>query len=189
MIYDTAQSGDYQGGAAFSDDRRYRYSLYRRWSRPTVRDDDRTVLFVGLNPSIADALIDSRTLRRMTSFSQSWGAHRLVVGNLFAYRAQDPRELLRADDPVGPENDQALLDLIDESHLIVAAWGALGTHRRRADRVVDLLGQCDRCVVHCFGVTQNRQPRHPLYLRRDAPLSVYCKGRILQSEGAYAARL
>lgn len=46
-----------------------------------------------LNPSTADAEIDDPTITRCIGFAKSWGFGGLMVGNLWAYRATDPKEL------------------------------------------------------------------------------------------------
>lgn len=65
-----------------SDCGQYRYKLTRRWG-----DGEQKGLFIGLNPSIADAEIDDPTIRRCIGFSSRFGCDELVVVNLFAYRA------------------------------------------------------------------------------------------------------
>ena len=145
-------------GAILSDCARYRYALWRRWS------DAPAVLFIGLNPSTADATQDDPTIRRCLRFAKAWGHGALYMGNLFAFRATDPRELMAAADPVGPETDAWLRHLALDSGLIVAAWGAHGDYRGRAAVVAEALPM----HVHCLGRTKDGQPRHPLYLRSDA---------------------
>ena len=54
--------------ADISDDGMYRYWLSRRLSM-----GERTVLFVGLNPSTADATKDDPTIRRCVGFARAWG--------------------------------------------------------------------------------------------------------------------
>ena len=88
-------------GAHFSRCGRYRYALRR-----TFPAGQGTVLFVGLNPSTADAHVDDPTIRRCMGFAAAWGHRELWVANLFALRSPYPDALLGADDPVGPRNDR-----------------------------------------------------------------------------------
>lgn len=104
-------------GAKLSDDRLYRYGLWRKW------DDRPKVMFIGLNPSTADEVEDDPTIRRCIGFANSWGYGGIVVANLFGFRATDPTALQKATDPIGPENDEWLYRLADEAALVVGAWG------------------------------------------------------------------
>jgi hypothetical protein len=54
---------------------RYRYSLQRIWDR-----DKPTILFVGLNPSVADAESDDPTLKRCIAFATRCGIRWLANG-------------------------------------------------------------------------------------------------------------
>jgi hypothetical protein len=116
-------------------------------------------LFIGLNPSIADAEIDDPTLNRCIKFARAWGYGGLVIGNLFAYRATDPKQLKRISDPVGPENDLWVGRLRSEVQLAVAAWGHRGVLQDRAARVSERMGE-----LYCLGTTRSGAPRHPLYV-------------------------
>ena len=146
--------------ATISDCGIYRYSLSREWL-----GGDGTVLFVMLNPSTADASVDDPTIRRCIGFAQRWGYARLTVGNLYAYRATDPRELDDAAgagvDPVGPENDDWLLRLSGGADEVIAAWGTKASAAREA-RVLRRLAPW--CTINCLGTTKSGQPKHPLYL-------------------------
>lgn len=160
------------GTAEFSQDEAmvHRYRLTREW------DADRAVVnFVGLNPSTADALVDDPTIRRCIGFARRWGFGKLVMTNLFAYRATDPAELCLAEiDVIGPENDDWLERSASEASLVVAAWGAVGgllrssvpfAHRRSV-RVGSLLVGVK--PLHALGFTKAGYPRHPLYMRGDS---------------------
>lgn len=153
--------------AILSHDGVYRYALTRRWNPESA-----TVAFVMLNPSTADALTDDPTIRRCQGYARAWGAGGLLVLNLFALRATDPRELKTAADPVGPANDIAIAQLLAQPEglgPVVAAWGNHGSLLGRAEAVTAAVAGLG---VHLWslGCTGSGQPRHPLYLPADAQL-------------------
>ncbi|MFA7436843.1 DUF1643 domain-containing protein [Castellaniella sp.] len=143
--------------AVLSDCRRYRYSLSRWWGEPGLG----YAMFIGLNPSTADEVEDDPTIRRCVSFARSWGYGGLVMGNLFAYRATNPAEMMAANDPVGAENDKHLLALARDARIIVAAWGNKGIYQGRGMAVRALIPS-----LHALTVTKAGQPGHPLYLHK-----------------------
>lgn len=123
------------------------------------------MLFIGLNPSTADAIEDDQTIRRCIGFAEDRGYGQLVVANLFAYRATKPAVLMRELHPVGRANDRWLLRLAAESDVCVAAWGNSGRYLGRDAEVVALIKD-----LQCLGITASGAPRHPLYVRADTEL-------------------
>lgn len=153
---------DIKGGAHISACGRYRYHLWRSWGPGGGSSAGEAPLFVMLNPSTADATADDATIRKCRGFSERWGFKCLTVVNVFAYRATDPADLFTADEPIGPDNDKAIISAVQSHRLIVAAWGACGWKgwRHRFERVRNLLGP----HVACLGKTKDGHPRHPLYV-------------------------
>lgn len=151
--------------ATISECGRYRYSLTRRWG------EGATCCFVMLNPSTADAEVDDPTIRRCIGFAQREGYGALEVVNLFAYRATDPKRLRNTPDPIGPENNQHLAQAFDKAGLIVAAWGAHGSFHSRNQVVRRMLNGRSMCL----GTTAKGEPKHPLYLAKNAPLMPWPK--------------
>ena len=146
--------------AIFSEDRRHRYLLRRR-----VGDSSRRILFVMLNPSAADEEHDDPTIRRCIGFAQKWGYGLLDVVNLFALMSTDPKALLVADDPVGPDNDATIHCALEVADTVVLAWGNHGLdHQRRVKEVTAVVRRSAR--PFCLGVTLKGAPRHPLRLAR-----------------------
>lgn len=147
--------------AMFSTCRTWRYCLVRVW------DDlnDKGVVFIGLNPSTADEDLDDPTIRRCVGFAKRLGAGRLVMLNMFAYRTTWPHLLVQAPDPVGPQNDQVIKFLAGGKNITIAAWGIHGRIQARDLQIKKLVPD-----LYCLGTTKNGDPRHPLYLRADAPL-------------------
>lgn len=145
----------------------YRYKLWRTWDYDLM-----PTAWVMLNPSTADATVDDPTIRRCMAFSRRWGAGGIIVVNLFALRATDPADLLRAaragTDPIGPENDRHLLDVFPACDVVIAAWGAHAMAKDRAKAVLSLVPET--MELSCLGTTKAGYPRHPLYVSADCPL-------------------
>lgn len=135
----------------------YRYELWRQW---TVEPPRRFVNFVCLNPSTADENTDDPTVRKAVKFACSWGFDALCITNLFAYRATDPRAMMKAADPVGFGNDRHILKVAREDSLVVCAWGRDGAFMGRGSIVRRMLARFD---PHYLRLTRE-QPWHPLYL-------------------------
>lgn len=146
-------------GAVFSDCRVYRYTLWRRWG------DGGLCSFVGLNPSTADESKNDNTVTRCITFARDWGFGGMVMLNLFGLRSTDPKGLKRVRDPVGLENDAALLAVAELSSQVVCCWGNHGEYRGRGFVVQRMLS---RFPLWHLGLTKRGCPKHPLYLPRDA---------------------
>ncbi len=145
----------------------YRYQLTR--ALPTGAG---SCVFVMLNPSTADGLQDDNTIRRCIGFARDWGYRELRVVNLFAWRATEPKDMLRQLDPVGPDGDGWILRATADAGLIVAAWGAHGSAvvRRRADHVRALMLEHGRAVHH-LGLSKAGHPRHPLFIEASTKIT------------------
>jgi hypothetical protein len=146
---------------------RYRYTLTRVLNPAVPKEARRTVLFLGVNPSTADGETDDASIRKMCGFARHWGFDRVQVGNVFGWRATDVRELARTDDPVGPENDHHLEQLIGGADLVVPCWGREKKVPPRLQArfgVVGALIAAWEKPTGCLGLTQCGSPRHPLML-------------------------
>ena len=150
--------------AILSVDRKYRYSL-TRYYRGTLMSK-RICTFIMLNPSTADALSDDSTIRKCLGFIRRWDMHKLIVVNLFALRSTDPLELSRTGvaDPIGPDNDEYLVEGCQAADLVVCAWGNHGTYMDRGDEVLGILDRERIRPYRLGGLTALKQPRHPLYV-------------------------
>lgn len=132
-----------KSNAVFSPCQRYRYWLERRGLLPL----DRTAVFCMLNPSTADENVNDPTVRRCLGFARHLGCGRLIVVNLFAFRATKPADMKAESDPVGPENDVHILRAVDEVEkhggYVICAWGTHGKYRDRDRAVIRLLQEHD----------------------------------------------
>ena len=144
-------------GALFSEDRVYRYRLWRDWetNRPTL-------VMIGLNPSIADHQDLDPTLRRLLGFAQAKGYGAFDVLNLYGLVSTDPRGLEKHPHPEGPENRRVIAEVLARPQVtVLAAWGTWGHKLGQVQRLRPLLWSVP---MVCLGKNQDGSPRHPLYL-------------------------
>ncbi|MFT7595099.1 MAG: hypothetical protein ACI8R4_002425 [Paracoccaceae bacterium] len=158
MITRTHTKGDAPSTAVYSDCERYRYSLTRSWD-----PQGRKALFVMLNPSTATEVQNDPTVERCERRARTLGFGGFQVTNIFAWRDTDPRAMRAATDPVGPENDAAILAGTNWADQVIAAWGTHGAHLGRGAQVQALLRATKAPVSH-LGLTKGGHPKHPLYI-------------------------
>lgn len=158
MITRSHQKGDAHSVAEYSDCERYRYTLTRVWNP----DGDRA-LFVMLNPSTATEVQNDPTVERCERRARALGFGAFRVLNIFAYRATDPRDMRRADDPVGPENDAVILEALPWADRVICAWGTHGAHLGRGAQVAAMLRDAGAELFH-LGLSRDGHPKHPLYI-------------------------
>ena len=148
---------------------KYRYRLGRQLS---AGPGSPVATVIMVNPSTADANKDDATIRKLKVFGERNGWGRLIVGNLFAYRATDVRELGTVSDPVGPENDEHLQAMIDEADVLIVAWGPVSKQpkyqRARWRRLIALTR--NRVVYSIGEPAKCGHPKHPLMLGYSLPL-------------------
>lgn len=158
MITRSHTKGDAPSVAVYSDCEHYRYSLTRVWDA-----GGRKVLFVMLNPSTATEVQNDPTVERCERRARTLGFGAFRVTNIFAWRDTDPRKMRAAADPVGPDNDAAILDGMEWADQVIAGWGAHGSHRERGTHVEMLMRQTGQPLFH-LGLTKAGHPKHPLYI-------------------------
>jgi hypothetical protein len=106
-----------------------------------------------------------------TLFPPTYSYAGMEVRNIFGIRGTDPSILKRVADPIGPDNDSAILSCVSDARtgLVVAAWGNHGKYAGRATTIVELLKLSGK-PVHCFALSGANQPVHPLYRKDDSAL-------------------
>ena len=156
----------WKSSAVFSPCERYRYELSRIWNdveRP------RLVLWLMMNPSVADLEITDPTVAKCCRLSQRWGYDGVLIGNICAYRATDKQNLPASiQDGTGPENMSHLLQMAQRGSLIVVAHGIFHTRQYNEHAAA----VCK--VIHSHGyrlnilrLSKSGVPCHPLYLPED----------------------
>lgn len=158
-------------GAWMSPNGTRRFLLWRAWPCPS----DDIVSFVMLNPSDADEKKDDPTIRKCIGFSKSWGYGRLFVANLDPLIGSKPAELsLFTDDAYARFNTEVLVNVLKDSDVCVAAWGAHPEATDAGRRIVALaetLGVSQR--LRCLGTNLDGSPKHPGRIAYATPLVRY----------------
>lgn len=156
-----------EGDAVFSEDRRCRYWLRRRWGCGPA------LMFVSLNPYGADEYRGDQIMRREMDFAKRLGYDVVTLLNLSAVVMTNPKHVGRVVDRIGPDND-AHLDREDARHdVIVFAWGSDADPARAravARRLWNICRQTGGSVA-CLGSAVGGQPRHVSELANDTAVS------------------
>ena len=142
--------------ANISIDRKERFSLSRIWDIKQPK-----LLYIMLNPSIADDKKDDPTIKRLIFFTKKYRYGGFYVANLFTQITPYPKEL-NMDNLSKKNNFKIINDLIKKSDSIVYAWGNLVSEPRELLEIID--------SPLCFGKNLNGTPKHPLYLPSNSKL-------------------
>ena len=162
-----------QTGAVFSSCEKYRYRLWRHWEK----NGKPTLAWILLNCSTATASANDPTVERCERRARMMGFGGVEVVNIFAYRATDPLVMKAQEDPIGPDNDRAILEAIADCGMVICGWGTHGAHMNRGREVTSML--ISKGVdLHCLTITEGGHPGHPLYVGYDVvpkPFPGYCR--------------
>ncbi len=158
------------GDAVFSDNQHRQ--LMRRWTG--AQFPAAYVLFIGMNPSTADGLVNDPTCAREWNFALREGFTGMAKANVGDYRATDPKALLHPGVVASSRHNLPSIRLAARgASLVVLCHGKLNRALQQpATELVDAL-TADGISLACFGTNRDGSPKHPLYLRLDTPLIPY----------------
>lgn len=151
---------------------KYRYRLDR-----DVQPEGLVFAYFGVNPSTADAVVDDPTVKKWLGFTQRKGGRKFIVGNVFAYRSTDVKQLrVTGDDLFGPDWGLHMSAIIQEADVLVPCWGALAKMPAFMRDTPGMLLQHLRASgkpVMSFGLNNDGTPKHPQMLAYATPLEVW----------------
>lgn len=142
-------------GAHFSEDRTYRFALWRIWDlgKPMA-------MLIGLNPSTANESTSDPTIRRLQGrlgLMAMNGFGGFYMMNLFPFITPYPALLQTAKEQL-PENDLYMQQVNLHCLTVIFCWGNFRTFGRD-EKMMALFPR-----AMCFGKNQSGTPKHPLYL-------------------------
>lgn len=152
-------------GAIFSDDRKYRYALWR------IQNPTKPVLgVVGLNPSKAGISQNDPTVVRLIARTSSIFAvfGGFILTNMHGLVSADPNVLLDNPNAVGELNDYYIKQMVSLTECQLCAWGSFKPVKYRDAVVYAMLSN-----PVCLGVNADGQPKHPLYISYETPIIKY----------------
>lgn len=155
--------------AAFAFGARYRLWLSREWDAALPK-----AMFIMLNPSTADCLVDDPTIRKCMGFARRWGLGGVVVVNLFDLRTPKPSVLLKAVDPCSLFADLNIREHLTRAHkdrwTVVCAWGNHGWYKDRCVEVCEMISVSGVIPYALGDMTKEHSPPHPLYISYETKL-------------------
>ena len=164
--------------------------LYKKNSSNTARfilgeKGERSLICFGINSSTAEPDKLDRTVSRVYSVAQKGGFDGWIMLNLYPQRATNFNNVHKTlDEKLHNENLKYIKKVLrDHSKSTVwAAWGNLIEGRPFLKECLkDILGTVEhRLWVHKGSLTAQGHPRHPLYLRSDAPFHPFDMNKYLR---------
>jgi len=154
-------------GAEFSEDRKYRYNLWRIWdeSKPYV-------MFIGLNPSTANETEPDPTIKSVIRIATNNGYGGVFMMNCFPLVSSDPIALYEfyATEIFHSHfltNNVRLKQVSERCESVVAAWGNFDIVKdtERDKQLMDMFPD-----MMALKINKNGSPKHPLYCKSDSKL-------------------
>lgn len=145
-------------GAEFSNDRNYRYALWRIWDRIKP-----FAMFIGLNPSTANETDSDPTIRSVGRICKNNGYGGFYMMNCFAYVTSDPKPLKH--NPMSDERNNNMLTVIaGKCNTVVFAWGNFSVVKEtgRDKELAEMFPNAKALFIN-----KNGSPKHPLYCKSD----------------------
>lgn len=138
------------------------YQYFRKFS---INGEAKKPLgIVGLNPSVIKKGKNS-TVSILSQIALREGYDSLVITNLYGYITPNPKDLTNLVDPVGPENDMWIQDMINTCDKVLCIWGN-NASKERVDKILPTIKK----KAYTIGLTKLGQPRHVLHTKKDATL-------------------
>ncbi len=166
----------------FSQCGSYRWILKRE-----LLSGKKTVVFIGLNPSKANASNNDRTLIRIINFCSRWNYKNIYIINLFSLISKSPIHLSKSNDPIGENNDLITLKSLEfwrenRNCDLWLGWGDKGQINGRDRKVLKLIKNFSNLKskennhskrVLCLGLSKKGNPLHPLYMPNQSFLRIF----------------
>jgi hypothetical protein len=145
--------------ALFSPCGQYRFRLERELS-----NNNKSILFIMLNPSTATNDKDDKTIKILKQIANKWDCGKILVGNLYPFCASKPTALNQEiPKEIQEENIKHVREMASMCDIVVYAWGTkgpLGDKQKVPDWLLQLQQQLKKQPC-CLGISVKGIPKHP----------------------------
>ena len=155
----------------FSECGSYRWLLKRE-----LLSGNKSVVFIGLNPSKANSFFNDRTLTRIINFCSLWNYRNIYVINLFGLISKSSEQLSKSSNPIGGNNDLITFKSLEfwsknNNCDLWLGWGDKGQLNGRDHKILKLIRNISNSKssesniskrVFSLGLSKKGNPRHPL---------------------------
>jgi len=162
------------GSATFRGDRHEHRIHLERWWDGSTEGNGPFALWIGMNPSAAEADVDDLTIRKECHFTKLLNYSRYVKVNAGSYRLTDSAAIDAVRAPLShPDNLSRILYLARQAGVIVLATGsppnALVPYARSLFRELKTIDARPLCL----GITRDGWPKHSSRLAYATPFTEY----------------
>ena len=162
-------------------------SSYRWILKRELTSGEKTVLFIGLNPSKANSSFNDRTTLKIMNFCSKWDYKNIYVINLFGLISKSPSQLSKSKDPIGLNNNLITLMSLRfwQKNIncdLWLGWGDKGRLYGRSSEVLKIIKNLSNLNsnennyserILCLGTSKKGNPLHPLYIPNESFLKPF----------------
>lgn len=132
--------GDIAIESIFSDDRRHRFILRRKYSSSRYQLNDSKIVFILINPSYSDELLFDKTNRLASNIGVKDGYNEVVILNIFSLVTKDTKTLNKELQSANHQkNDLYIVEEIKKASRVILAWGIDDKYKDRIEDVKQLI--------------------------------------------------
>lgn len=163
----------HQGSAEFAGDRDEHRIVLRRWwtdsNGPTPY-----ALWIGMNPSGAEALVNDLTIAKECEWTKRFGLSSYIKMNIGTYRwTQSLTLAAQSGALIHPENLQTIMANCGHASRIILGMGKPPEPLEAETRKLFTFLKMRRFEPMCFGVTKEGWPKHTSRIAYATPLAPF----------------
>lgn len=143
----------------FDKSKQHRLKLICTWDESLPE-----CLYIMLNPSTVEQEKCYQTIDKCIKIASYNGYGSIIIVNLFSLRTPTPEKLLDTDVRTIPQNIEIVKQTIDETDMIIAAWGEAGTWFNANYPILRYMENTGKKLYHLH-TDRYGWPMHPIAIK------------------------